>query len=60
MKVPLYSTPIFIYAMAAIPVSNNVAGVTIKKESLKERITALSFEKLVQVNAAFKFALAIT
>ncbi len=34
--------------------------VTIKKGSLKERITALSFEKLVQVNAALKFALAIS
>ena len=33
--------------------------VTIKKESLKERIAALSFEKLVRVNAAIKFALAI-
>jgi mRNA interferase MazF len=33
--------------------------VTIRKESLKERITALTFEKLVEVNAALKFALAI-
>jgi mRNA interferase MazF len=34
--------------------------VTIKKESLKEKITSLTLEKLVQVDAALKFALAIT
>jgi mRNA interferase MazF len=34
--------------------------VTIKKESLKEKITSLTLDKLVQVDAALKFALAIT
>jgi mRNA interferase MazF len=33
--------------------------VTIKKESLKKRITSLSLEKLAQVDAALKFALSI-
>ena len=33
--------------------------VTIKKETLKERIAILSKEKIDQVNAAIKFALAI-
>lgn len=34
--------------------------VTIKKESLKERITMLSADKIEQVNTALKFSLAIT
>jgi mRNA interferase MazF len=33
--------------------------VTIRKESLKERITTLRGEKMVQVDSAIKFALAI-
>ncbi len=34
--------------------------VTIKKDSLTKRITILNSEKIAQVNAAIKFALAIT
>jgi mRNA interferase MazF len=33
--------------------------VTIRKELLKERLTTLNEEKMVQVNSAIKFALAI-
>lgn len=34
--------------------------VTIRKESLKEKITTLRGEKMTQVNSAIKFALAIS